>query len=270
MPVRVQRLEDAPTFRAMLPEQREKLTGLLEYCHFHAGELICEQGDVGDTMYFIEKGEVTFFAKEAGGVLKELRTLVAGDFFGEIALLNNTPRSVTAQAKTEVFALELRRDNFDAFLLAHPDMAVRMLRVMAKWLKDNADMMGDMITPSTKKDLDALRTTTEKRIERLVGLFSNPVFLLGNLLVFMLWIIANELHHPPWDSREFGFLGLFAAIEALAMTMLVLAKQKRDETDANRRNDLILEKVQTSPDEIKTLRAEVRALTAVIRGQQKP
>ncbi len=270
MPVNLRLLEEAPTFSRLQPEQRIKLAPLLEDKHFYAGNVICEQGEDGDTMYFIERGEVEFFAKEAGGNAKPLRTLGPGKFFGEIALLNGTPRSATAKAKGPVFALALHRDNFDAFMRAHPEMAIVMLRETTQWLKDNADMMADMITPSTKKTLEVKRSKTEKRIEWVVRQFGALPFLLGNLIVFTWWVIANEWHHPPWDSREFSFLGLFATIEALMMTMLVLAKQQRDEEDANDRNDLVLEKVQSSPEEIKQLRAEVKTLTELLRGQKKP
>src|SRR6476646_10656540 len=109
MPVDLKLLEATPTFRALKPEQRVALAGLLKYEHFSAGEPISEMGHRGETMYFIEKGEVVLYTHDAGGKERVFRTLGVGDFFGEVSILGRGVRSVNARAKTEVFVWELHQ-----------------------------------------------------------------------------------------------------------------------------------------------------------------
>src|SRR5579871_2748216 len=131
MPVDVKLLEQTPAFHALQPQQRDMLAKLLHYRQFPVGKTICEQGHRGDTMYFIEKGEIVFYTHDAAGAEKVFRTLKAGDYFGEVAVFGRGIRSVNARARSEVFALELHRENVDAFVRACPEMALTMLKAMA-------------------------------------------------------------------------------------------------------------------------------------------
>jgi putative peptide zinc metalloprotease protein len=78
---------------------------------FQAGERIVKQGDPGDTFYVISSGQVDVIENR-----RKTHRLVAGDYFGEIALLTDEPRTATVRAATPVRVLELERKAFDRVL----------------------------------------------------------------------------------------------------------------------------------------------------------
>ena len=77
-----------------------------------AGKSIIRQGEKGETLYLISRGVVRV-SRKANGEDHDLATLIAGDFFGEMALLRGTPRTATCRAVSPTAVYELRRKDFD-------------------------------------------------------------------------------------------------------------------------------------------------------------
>jgi CRP-like cAMP-binding protein len=90
-----------------------------------AGQAIINKGDKGEEMYLICHGEVEVI----DGNGKTLETLRDGDFFGEISLLNSTPRIATVRAKIQSDLFVLEKSSFSRILRNHPQFAETMLRV---------------------------------------------------------------------------------------------------------------------------------------------
>jgi hypothetical protein len=97
---------------------------------FAAGGTIVEEGKTGAEMFIIEDGEVDILRTYAG-TEKVLSTLGPGDFFGEMSVLENRPRSATARARTACRLLPIDASTLDALLREHPEIAVRMLRKLS-------------------------------------------------------------------------------------------------------------------------------------------
>jgi hypothetical protein len=102
---------------------------------YTAGTVILEEGGRDQLMFVIESGSVEIFRTD-GGVAKPIRTLGPGDFFGEMALLDDQPRTASARAGTDCTVLSLDAAALDALLRAHPEVAIRMLRTMAARLRE--------------------------------------------------------------------------------------------------------------------------------------
>ncbi len=103
---------------------------------FAAGEVIFREGDLGSEMYIIQKGHVRI-SLQVGGKERELAVLEKGDFFGEIAILNQSPeRSASAVAVDEVEALKLRSSDLDLLLRRKPDIAVRMMMKLSARVRE--------------------------------------------------------------------------------------------------------------------------------------
>ncbi len=86
--------------------------------HFGPGETIFRQGDLGDRVYIIVKGEVEVVREEPGKGENVLAKQGPGECFGEIALISNAPRTATVRTVTSVDAVTIERGAFTA-LLAH-------------------------------------------------------------------------------------------------------------------------------------------------------
>jgi uncharacterized protein YhbP (UPF0306 family) len=99
-------------FRDLPRQESLGFTGELQPINVAAGEIIVRQGAPADKIFIIVKGEVVVEREEPDGSKVELETLKDGQFFGEVAIMRDTPREATARAKTDVTLLALQRDTF--------------------------------------------------------------------------------------------------------------------------------------------------------------
>jgi len=88
------------------------LTSQLRRETYRANEAIIRQGEPGDRFCFVEQGQCAVAIADASGLEHQVATLSAGDFFGEIALVQDIERTATVRATTEVKVLSLARDVF--------------------------------------------------------------------------------------------------------------------------------------------------------------
>lgn len=98
---------------------------------FQEGEAIFEIGQPGAVLYFIFKGRVSIEVPSAESIRK-LAELSDGAFFGELALLDDSPRSATARAATEVVVLALTRAELERMLKDRPLAAAPVYKSLAK------------------------------------------------------------------------------------------------------------------------------------------
>jgi CRP-like cAMP-binding protein len=103
---------------------------------FQSGELIFAEFEPGDTFYLIQKGRVEL-VKVIGDVEKTLAILQPPEMFGEMAILENSPRTATAIALEEVQVLEFNRENFELLISGNPRIALELLKTLAKRLYDS-------------------------------------------------------------------------------------------------------------------------------------
>jgi signal transduction histidine kinase len=95
---------------------------------FRAGEVVFAAGDVGDGLYVIETGRVQISAVVSSGDPRPLASIGPGDFFGEMAVIDDDPRSATAVAETDMTALFLSRADVMQMLDRHPGLTLTLIR----------------------------------------------------------------------------------------------------------------------------------------------
>lgn len=118
----------------------EDLTGLAPQLRRHAyrkGTMIFHKDQAGDALYIIESGRVRIFLPAEGG--EELTIppfLESGDVFGDMALLDDRPRSASADALEDTVAYTLGRDEFQRYLAATPRLASALIKLLSIRLRD--------------------------------------------------------------------------------------------------------------------------------------
>lgn len=106
-------LEEVPLLSSLKTYERAKIADALESTKFSAGEKIITEGEPGDNFYLLESGEAQAFKS---GVEKSVKEYTRGDYFGELALLDDKPRAASVVAKTDVKVAKLGRDGFKRLL----------------------------------------------------------------------------------------------------------------------------------------------------------
>ena len=125
-----QLLAKAAVFSTLAPELMAPILASGQERAFAAGETIVREGEPGDLLYVILEGEVRI---ERGG--RRLETLGAGEFFGEVSVLDGRPRSADVVADTAVRSAVLSREVVREALAREPRAAWAMLQVLAGRLR---------------------------------------------------------------------------------------------------------------------------------------
>jgi len=102
---------------------------------FQKGEILFCEYEPGDTFYLIQEGRVEIL-KIMGDIQKTVDILYPGEIFGEMAILEEAPRSATAQALDKVVALEFNRENFEVLMQGNPQIALKLLKLFSKRIYD--------------------------------------------------------------------------------------------------------------------------------------
>jgi ATP-binding cassette subfamily B protein len=113
------RLAAVPLFAGLAQNLLTALANRLTLERHAAGDVIVTQGDAGDKLYVIDRGTAEVVV-DAAGTERTLAELREGDYFGEMALLYDAPRTATVRAKTPVQLLALTRDQLNTLMAAVP------------------------------------------------------------------------------------------------------------------------------------------------------
>jgi CRP-like cAMP-binding protein len=124
----VESLRNIGLFSTVHDEDLESVASLLIERRFPKHKTIVEEGLPGDYMYIIREGRVSVSKLSDDGREKILEFLEAGDFFGEMSLLDNAPRSASVRALSETRILALSRADFLAVLKRSPVLAMAVIQ----------------------------------------------------------------------------------------------------------------------------------------------
>ncbi len=152
------------------------------------GDRICEEGEAGDAFYVILAGRVQVSKFLELGTQHLLNELYAGQFFGELALVEDAPRVASVDALEETTLLVMTKHDFQDLLLSNPQMAVPIMRAVATRLRD-----------SDRRSIDDLRQKNEELAQAYLAL-KDTVQRKSEFLT----IIAHELRTPLTSIKGYG------------------------------------------------------------------
>lgn len=107
---------------------------------YKAQDVVFRQGDRGTFMCLVQAGEFEV-VQELGTYEKQVAVLSRGDFFGEMAILEEEPRTHSVRAKSAGKVIQIERQDFPSLLVKKPDIALRMIRKLGNRLADTEDML---------------------------------------------------------------------------------------------------------------------------------
>jgi CRP-like cAMP-binding protein len=135
-------LSESPLFDRLGKDEINGLMGLAEIHEFDVGQVVVEEGSMGDAIFLLYDGSLSVHTKgEKGGDIVLATLHDRGAFFGEIALADPGPRSATVRADTEAVLLKLSLEALNEFFVEFSDAQVVILRniarVLAQRLRDS-------------------------------------------------------------------------------------------------------------------------------------
>ncbi|NQV83847.1 MAG: SLC26A/SulP transporter family protein [Rhodospirillales bacterium] len=118
---------------------------------FMPGETIFEEGDIGDSLYFLTRGraDVSIYLSSLGQD-KRLQTLMDGSIFGEMAILDSKPRAATIRAVQETLCYRLSIDAFEAIKQKYPEMALKLFNNLSMMFSERMRSANTMISELEK------------------------------------------------------------------------------------------------------------------------
>ncbi len=138
-------LRTVPLLREVPEADLAALAALARERSHSKGSVILSQGDPGDALFLIRTGQVkvTVIAEDGREVI--LSVLGPGSVFGEMALLDDEPRSAHVIAMTDTTLLQLRREDFRARLRTSPELSVALLRELSRRLRRADDTIASLM-----------------------------------------------------------------------------------------------------------------------------
>jgi CRP/FNR family transcriptional regulator, cyclic AMP receptor protein len=141
---------------------------------FAPGSVLFEEGQPGDYMYVVQTGEVEI-RRRVGDRDRVLAVLPAGEFFGEMAILNGRPRSATAVVRTASRLLVIEGKTFEAMLRARPEIALRIIKALATRLESANQHIELLLLPTANhRVVQCLRHMADEQIALAGQALNNP------------------------------------------------------------------------------------------------
>ncbi|MBN2061052.1 MAG: Crp/Fnr family transcriptional regulator [Deltaproteobacteria bacterium] len=137
-------IKKIPLFSELSPKEVERLENSLEIREYPGGSIVVYKGDVGHVLYLVLEGEVKVVLTSQEGKELILNTLQAGDYFGEMSVLDHMPRSATIVTIKPSRFMVITRDILIDQIRQHPKLAMKLLSEMSKRLREADEQINSL------------------------------------------------------------------------------------------------------------------------------
>ena len=127
-------LSKIPLFQGLSLEEISNLDQYLDIIEYEEGDTIFEEGDKGEFVCFVLDGELDVIKKSMNGSPTIIAKHCKGVSIGEMALIDELPRSATLKARTSLSLTTLSRNEFEKLLSDSPQIGIKILKYLARHL----------------------------------------------------------------------------------------------------------------------------------------
>lgn len=236
-------LAGVPIFELLDDQERSALADRVDVVQMKKGSAVFNAGDPGDACYVVKSGEVEIFFKNDTGDRIVLEHARAGDFFGEISLLDGGPRTASAVVVEDMEAIVIDREDLDEFLRVRPAAAMDLLAATGRRLRETARLLRHTASRNIN-DVEEDKRTVVMRVADWIAEFSGSLpFLFIHCGIFFVWIALNvgplaRTGIGGFDPFPFGLLTMAVSLEAIILSVFVLLSQNRQVERERTRNEI--------------------------------
>lgn len=181
-------LARVPIFSTLAAEELSQVAEVAVPRRFGSGQVVFREGDSSDTCYVIRSGHVRAVRAHADGRSITLAQFAPGDFFGELAMLDEERRSATIETLEETEAIAILGSDMRRLLREHPDIAVKLISALGRRLRETnerlarqsfqtvqsrvASSLAQLVTAARAEgagDCDVLINSTQAELAQLAG-----------------------------------------------------------------------------------------------------
>lgn len=225
-------------FELLSPRDRKALAEVVGYRQVPAGTTLFQAGEPGESLFVVRSGEIELSIKDNLGQKITLTHATKGEIFGELALLEDKPRSATAVAESDAELIELQRDHLLMVFRKNPESALRMLGAMGHMTRKADDLLRTRVARNVNEEV-AEQLTIVQRVSDWLAWFSGSVqFLVIHVLWFVVWVSLNTFLPYHFDPFPFGLLTMIVSLEAIFLSCFVLISQNRQVEKDRVRGDI--------------------------------
>src|SRR5882724_8098327 len=248
-------LRSVPLFASLDSTATAELGKYLTIHDYPKSATIFRYGDPGDAMYLIDVGKVRISITDADGAVVTLAELGAGDFFGDMAMLDGQGRSANATAIEHARLAKLTRDDFLSFMRGDPRVTLELLTTLTQRLRRTDELLRHRVSRNVNQE-EALRMTfADRAADRIAEFGGSWKFIILSIVLFGVWVAANTILLNL-------ALNMITALQAPIIMMSQNRQAHKDRLRANLdyqvnlKNELLLSDIIRRLDEIERRKRE--------------
>ena len=278
-------LSRVPLFKRLTTEELEKLAEEVDQVKFDADEIIFNEQDKGDALYVVEAGSVRIWVLDEDVKPVTLAELKPGEFFGELAVLDRGPRSTNATAIEETILHRLSSDDFQAFLMKHPDVAIDVICEIGARMRQTNVLVSKRATRNINVEMEERATIGQRIADKVASFGGSWTFIMIYVGFLALWISFNTfvlVHYgrgengAQFDPYPYILLNLMLSMTAALQAPIIMMSQNRaaekdrlaaeQDFKVNLKSELMLEELMRKSrgrdDQIEKIATGVKEISA--------
>jgi CRP/FNR family transcriptional regulator, cyclic AMP receptor protein len=286
-----QSLARVPIFKRLEAHELEHLAEEIDQVNYKAGETIFNEHDRGDALYVVEEGTVRIWVVDEDVNEVTLAELKPGEFFGELAVLDRGERSTNATAITDIHLHRLSSDDFQQFLIEHPDCAVDVICEIGARMRQTNQLVSQRASRNINKEMEEKSTIGQRIADRVASFGGSWTFIIIYLSALITWMAFNTfvlVHYgsgpdgKQFDPYPYILLNLMLSMTAALQAPIIMMSQNRaaekdrlaaeQDFKVNLKSELMLEelirKQRLRDAQIDQLNSALAALEASLKKNQ--
>jgi CRP/FNR family transcriptional regulator, cyclic AMP receptor protein len=280
-----QSLARVQLFKRLSPSELEQLAEDVDQVVYKDGETIFNEHDKGDALYVVDSGAVRIWVRDEDVKEVTLAELKEGDFFGELAVLDRGARSTNATAIGEIALHRLSSDDFQKFLLQHPEASIDIICEIGVRLRQTNLLVSQRVTRNINEEMEERATVGARVADKVASFGGSWTFIFIYVGFLLTWILVNSLVLFYYGTREGGsqfdpypyiLLNLMLSMTAALQAPIIMMSQNRaaekdrlaaeQDFKVNLKSELMLEELTRKERERDKQVEQLTALVKELRG----
>ena len=222
------KLREIPLFSEMDDQEIAGIRNLMEEVRFRPNEVIIREGEIGDFFYIITEGSAEVIIRDAQDSEVIVHRSGPGEFFGELSMLTNEPRSARVRAISHVTTLALGRPEFFDFLRLHSNAAIDVLVELGRRLHTNNRTFHTMVSRNVNEVVDEQLTFGQRLADKAADIIGSWPFIITQVALVVTWFILNGTGViKPWDPYPFILMSVILSFQGAFSGPVIMMSQNR-------------------------------------------